>query len=104
DVFAVNVTDRYTALRSPIPENHSALRVRVIGPAGARAAVDVRIVDAAGKELFRGRSKDDRFDSNDHLTAAIPTGTTVTVSLVDTEISSQVEVRDREQLVELQQP
>jgi hypothetical protein len=104
DVFAVNVTDRYTALRSPIPENHSALRVRVIGPAGARAAVDVRIVDAAGKELFRGRSKDDRFDSNDHLTAAIPTGTTVTVSLVDTEISSQVEVREREQLVELQQP
>ncbi|MFM8723960.1 MAG: transglutaminase-like domain-containing protein, partial [Planctomycetaceae bacterium] len=104
DVFAVNVTDRYTALRSPIPESHSALRVRVIGPAGARAAVDVRIVDAAGKELFRGRSKDDRFDSNDHLTAAIPTGTTVTVSLVDTEISSQVEVRDREQLVELQQP
>ncbi|MFM7921072.1 MAG: transglutaminase-like domain-containing protein, partial [Planctomycetaceae bacterium] len=66
DVFAVNVTDRYTALRSPIPENHAALRVRVIGPAGARAAVDVRIVDAAGKELFRGRSKDDRFDSNDH--------------------------------------
>lgn len=104
DVFAVNVTDRYTALRSPVPENHSALRIRVIGPAGARAAVDIRIVDAAGTELFKGRSKDDRFDSNDHLTAAIPTGITVTVSLVDTEISRQVEVRDRELLVELRQP
>ena len=104
DVFAVNVTDRYTALRSPVPENHSALRIRVIGPAGARAAVDIRIVDAAGTELFKGRSKDDRFDSNDHLTAAIPTGTTVTVSIVDTEISRQVEVRDRELLVELRQP
>ena len=104
DVFAVNVTDRYTALRSPIPQNHSALRVRVIGPTGARVAVDVRMLDANGNELFRGKSKDDRFDSNDHLTAAVPTGTKVTVSIADTEISQQVEVLEQEQLVELRQP
>ncbi len=29
DVFAVNVTDRYTAITSPIPEKHSAIRIRV---------------------------------------------------------------------------
>ena len=104
DVFAVNVTDRYTALRSPIPPNHSALRVRVIGPAGTRTAVDIRILDAAGNELFRGKSKDDRFDSNDHLTAAVPTGLKVTVSIADTEISQQVEVLEQEHLVDLRQP
>jgi hypothetical protein len=54
--------------------------------------------------LFRGKSKDDRFDSNDHLTAAVPTGTKVTVSIADTEISQQVEVLEQEQLVELRQP
>jgi hypothetical protein len=100
----VNVTDRYTALRSPIPPNHSALRVRVIGPAGTRTAVDIRILDATGNELFRGKSKDDRFDSNDHLTTAVPTGLKVTVSIADTEISQQVEVLEQEHLVDLRQP
>jgi hypothetical protein len=62
------------------------------------------MLDANGNELFRGKSKDDRFDSNDHLTAAVPTGTKVTVSIADTEISQQVEVLEQEQLVELRQP
>ena len=104
DVFAVNVTDRYTAITSPIPEKHSAIRIRVTDKNGARVAVAVKIQGADGTELYSGRSKDDRFDSNDHLTVAVPTGSTITVTLTDSQVSEKLEVRDSEHLLNLRQP
>ena len=104
DVFAVNVTDRYTAITSPIPEKHSAIRIRVTDKNGARVAVAVKIQGADGTELYSGCSKDDRFDSNDHLTVAVPTGSTITVTLTDSQVSEKLEVRDSEHLLNLRQP
>jgi transglutaminase-like putative cysteine protease len=43
DVFAVNVSDRYVALRTPIPDGQGALRIRVRSPAGKRVAAEVTV-------------------------------------------------------------
>ena len=101
DVFAVNVTDRYTAIASPFPAGHVALRIRVVNGQGQRVTADVRVQDTSGKELATGKSRDDRFDSNDHLTVPVPEGTSVTVQLANTDVSTSVTVSGREMLVEL---
>jgi hypothetical protein len=106
DVFAVSTSPIATPHSDhQIPENHSALRVprnRTCGSACSRRRPNCGCCrKGIVQRTIKGRSF---FESDDHLTAAIPTGTTVTVGLVDTEISSQVEVRDRKQLVELRQP
>ena len=101
DVFAVNVTDRYTAIASPFPAGHVALRIRVVNGQGQRVTADVRVQDTSGKELATGKSRDDRFDSNDHLTVPVPEGTSVTVQLANTDVSTSVTVFGREMLVEL---
>jgi len=101
DVFAVNVTDRYTAIASPFPEGHVALRIRVLNTNGQRTAAAVRVQDESGKEIATGKSRDDRFDSNDHLTIPVPADTSVNIHLVNSDVSKSVKVTGREMLVEL---
>lgn len=102
DVFAVNVSDRYVALRTPIPDGHGALRIRVRNPAGKRVAAEVTVQDGSGGVLYMGLTKDDRFDSNDHLTVPVPLETTVTIRLGSRVVSTQVSSEKKEQLLDLQ--
>ncbi|MEY2727702.1 MAG: hypothetical protein RLZZ458_3569 [Planctomycetota bacterium] len=102
DVFAVNVSDRYIALRSPIPEGHGALRIRVRNNMGKRVAAELTVLDGSGGLLFMGSSKDDRFDSNDHLTVPVPLDMMVTIRLGNRVINAQVPSQKKEQLVDLQ--
>lgn len=104
DVFAVNVTDRYTGLKATFPEGHVAVRVRVRDGRGQRTVADVRVVDETGRELAAGKTRDDRFDSNDHLTIPIPEGATVTVQLSGGNVSETVRATGREMLVDLKLP
>jgi hypothetical protein len=101
-VRAVNVTDRYVALKQVVPAGHARLRIKVSRPDG-RVAVPVAIVGADGASLFEGKSKDERFDGNDHVTATLPIGTRCTVKVEGSE-AREVTVERDEQLVEIKLP
>lgn len=102
DVNAVNVSDRYIALRTPIPEGHGALRIRVRNNMGRRVAVDVSVQDGSGGVLYSGPTKDDRFDSNDHLTVPVLLGSTITIRIGARVITTQIPADKKEILVDLQ--
>ncbi|MFM7039619.1 MAG: transglutaminase-like domain-containing protein [Planctomycetaceae bacterium] len=102
DVNAVNVSDRYIALRTPIPEGHGALRIRVRNNMGRRVAVDVSVQDGSGGLLYSGPTKDDRFDSNDHLTVPVLLGSTITIRIGPRVITTQIPADKKEILVDLQ--
>ena len=70
-IFAVNVTDRYTKDVQEVPAGKTLAMFRVlVAPVMDRCAASIT-VSQAGKTLFRGTSKDERFDANDHLTGVL---------------------------------
>ncbi|MEN1681354.1 MAG: transglutaminase domain-containing protein [Planctomycetota bacterium] len=74
-VSAVNVTDRYTSEESGTPEGHAVVRFRLVtGPAGERIAAPVKVMDDQGEQRFAGKTRDERFDGNDHLSTTLPVG------------------------------
>ena len=63
---AVNVTDRYVALKQELPDGFVDTLFSVYDADGNRVCSPLRIVD--GKEtIFEGNTNDDSFDTNDHL-------------------------------------
>ena len=72
-VFAVNVTDRYTRHAKELPEGHVEMLFRAIDGAD-RCALPLKLLDKTGKVVFEGKTKDERFDANDHLSAALRLG------------------------------
>jgi dienelactone hydrolase len=75
DVNAINVTERYLKVDRAVPEGFVQLRFKTLGAAGPdRCQANVVVRDEAGEVVFRGQSKDERFDSNDHLWVALPKG------------------------------
>lgn len=106
DISAVNVTDRYTQLGQEVPPGQARLRIRVTAPnGGERVAANVVVASSSGETWFAGRSKDERFDANDHLTVTLPMGSTVQVRATHTadgavrEVTREVVVREDEQLL-----
>ncbi len=74
-VFAVNVTDRYTALGRELPAGHVELLFRAIDEAtGDRCVAPLAVRDQKGNVVFEGQTKDERFDANDHLSVVLPAG------------------------------
>lgn len=74
-VFAVNVTDRYTKRAQALPKGHVELLFRAIDTTtGDRCSAPLKLLDTSGKIVFEGQTKDERFDANDHLTAAVRGG------------------------------
>ena len=67
-VYAFNVTDRYAAGKVDPPEGTVPAQFRVLdGKSGDRCPASLKITDAAGRTVFEGTTKDERFDANDHL-------------------------------------
>ena len=48
---------------------------------GYRCSSPVQLQDQRGQVVFEGTTKDERFDANDHLTAAVKRGTTYQLSI-----------------------
>ncbi len=72
DVFAVNVTDRYTRHPEPIPAGSVRVELRVLArPGGERVAAKLKIQRPSGEIVFEGTTNDERFDANDHLAAVV---------------------------------
>jgi hypothetical protein len=74
DVPSVNVTDRYTNLGKPISEGHKQIYFRVTAGERKRVRAELILLDAAGKEVWKGLSNDERFDANDHAGTPLKAG------------------------------
>ena len=101
DVYAVNVTDRYTRQAQTLPEGSVEVMFRVLDkPGGERRAADIRIGDAMGDPVFEGTTKDERFDANDHVTAVLPLSGKYNVSIRYNQLSlsASIEVKESGQL------
>ena len=73
-VQAVNVTDRYVNAARKLPDSRARIMFRALRTDGNRCRATVQVRDAAGKVVFQGRTNDDRFDRNDHVTAELKLG------------------------------
>ncbi|MFC1758861.1 transglutaminase family protein [Planctomycetota bacterium] len=80
-IHAVNVTDRYTSLKEKIADDAVRVRFRVFAENGNRCSAAICVKDDAGKEVFTGKSNDERFDANDHVTVPLKKGTKYSVEI-----------------------
>ena len=84
DISCVNVTDRYTALTKPVPAGMARVRFRCIEPqGGARLRVQFSVRNLEDRIVFSGRTNDDGFDANDHVTAELRLNENYTVTIGD---------------------
>lgn len=69
---AIDVTSRY---RGPADAASPMATLRVVARLGSRrVALPLSVHAASGELLASGRTRDDRFDANDHFEAAVPIG------------------------------
>ena len=104
-VFAVNVTDRYTAKKQEVPEGHTTVRFRYIsGESKERQMAKIRVSNEEGMTLFEGETNDERFDANDHLTATLPMGQeySVTAKVGSLESTQKFRVKEEQQLITIE--
>ncbi len=74
EVYAVEVTERY-ARTQPAKPDYLDIGFRTLGAVESeRCVADLVVRDAAGQVVFRGQTKDERADANDHLMAQLPPG------------------------------
>jgi hypothetical protein len=99
NVFAVNVTDRYTTLKEVVPEGYIQALFKVYQQNGERCAANVSLLKS-GEEIFRGKSKDERFDANDHLRAKLRQGEEydVEIELDGVKIRKRIEIGNTERV------
>ncbi len=103
-VWATNVTDRYTQLQAELSENEVIARFRVVDPdIGKRVSMPIQVVDEAQQIVFEGVTKDEGFDSNDHLNAALSKHATYYVRFESAgqEHTITIQTNDEAQLFEL---
>jgi len=80
-VFAVNVTDRYTARAKTLPAGSVEAMFRTLARKdGDRQSARLRVADEAGKVLFEGQTNDERFDANNHVTVALRQGSSYAIA------------------------
>ena len=67
-VHAVNVTDRYTRKKEPLPAGVVIVMLRAVAKStGDRGITTIKVTDKTGEVIFEGKTKDERFDANDHV-------------------------------------
>ncbi len=98
-VRAVNVTDRYAKSGSPAESGKARIRIRALD-GDVRESIDVVATSAAGAKLFEGTTNNEGFDANDHLTAQLPLGESITITSPDAAPNTFKVDRD-EQLISL---
>jgi hypothetical protein len=100
-VFAVNVTDRYTRRAEKLPEGVVPVMFRALdGKNGERQTASLKIVDSTGTKVFEGKTKDDRFDANDHVVVPLKQGEKYKLNLCfgDRQIKTVFEAKTAAQL------
>ncbi len=95
-VWAHNVTDRYTSLNVKLPPGKVRVMFRALAAGRQRVPARLRVRDSRGKLVFSGRTKDERFDANDHLTVVLQQGEQYRAEFDHQGKSQQVEFTARE--------
>lgn len=72
-VRAIDVTQRYLPQAPSVAEGLARVRFRV-RQGSARSAHNIEIYNPQGVLMFRGTTKDERFDANDHLSTTLALG------------------------------
>ncbi|MDB4331752.1 polyhydroxyalkanoate depolymerase [bacterium] len=80
-VSAVNVTERYTKNKEPLAVGHVEVLVKVVDGNGERLSVPIQVFDESQKSVFSGKTKDERFDANDHCAISLREGKEYTLHL-----------------------
>jgi len=81
-IHAVNVTDRYVARGTKLPEGQVRVMFRALDrEGGRRVAAALSVTDSTGKVVFEGTTNDERFDANDDLKAVLTAGQEFQVEL-----------------------
>ena len=80
-VSAVNVTDRYTKQPVTLPEGQVEVMLKVVDRSGQRLAVEMEVLNEANDVVFKGQSKDERFDTNDHCMVVLEESGDYTIRL-----------------------
>lgn len=84
-VFAVNVTDRYTRQPKSPPKGQVEWMCRCVDGQGDRLSASITVREPeeagrAGRVIFSGVTRDERFDRNNHLTFFVPSRQTFIVT------------------------
>jgi len=106
-VHAVNVTDRYTRKKEKLPEGVVIVMFRAVaGSTGDRQVTTIKLTDQAGQVVFSGKTKDERFDANDHVEVQLRLGQQyqVTFGKGPTGTTQPLKVSKADQLVTLPLP
>jgi len=81
---AINVTARYTELAEKPLENFTRIFFELRNRDGSRSAEIIVVFDAkTGERLATGKTRDDRFDLNDHLAFAFPRGKELDIAIAN---------------------
>ncbi|MFO0264391.1 MAG: transglutaminase-like domain-containing protein, partial [Planctomycetota bacterium] len=93
EIPAVNVTARYLKLGAPLPGGWVMGRFSVRDAAtGRRLATALRVLDESGRMVVEGRTRDEAYDTNDYLSAAVEVGKKYRVEFLDGHEPKQAEV------------
>jgi len=88
-VHAVNVTDRYAARSEPLAEGLVRVYFRALDPStNKRHAVPIQVRDSQQNVVLEATTKDDRFDTNDHVAGILSLGAEYTVQFGDDEANT----------------
>ena len=101
DVYAINVTDRYTRKKKILPAGSVAIMFRVLEEKGGeRKSVQLQLITGNGKVIFDGKTNDERFDANDHITVEVKQGNKyrVQISLGDLSLVKEIEPKKNDRL------
>lgn len=103
-VWSVNVTSRYLAKRDA-GDNEVLLRFKVVDSAsGERVVAKLQIIGSDNQAIFEGQTKDERFDTNDHLKIALPKNAKLVARyrVGERELSSEFHTGEQTKLVSLE--
>ena len=89
-VNAVDVTDRYTVDRQPIPEGSARVWFRMLDPNGERVAREITITTGDGVTRTL-QTRDERFDANDHAELVLPIGSEITWGTADARMTASLQ-------------
>ena len=81
-VRAVDVSGRYASADSPIEDGMVRVRFRTIDRKGARLSVPLHVHVDGEDGVRKGTTRDDRFDTNDHLEMILPENSVVKVDAI----------------------
>ena len=79
-IRAVDVTSRYSSVAQEVPEGMKQVRFVAIDHDGTRRSVAIRVTMPGSEKFLAGTTRDERFDTNDHLEMILPAESSIQVT------------------------